>query len=67
MAYETINPATGEMVKTFPQISDADLEVALTTPAMRPTGGIARSPSGPRSWQAPPPSCGRTPTISLAW
>jgi succinate-semialdehyde dehydrogenase / glutarate-semialdehyde dehydrogenase len=31
MAYETINPATGEVVKTFPQISDADLETALTT------------------------------------
>ncbi len=30
MAYQTINPATGEVVKTFPQISDIDLELAVT-------------------------------------
>lgn len=31
MAYESINPSNGEVVKTFPQISDTDLETALTT------------------------------------
>ena len=29
MLYQTINPATGEVVGTFPSISDADLETAL--------------------------------------
>ncbi|GBQ91349.1 hypothetical protein AA23498_1159 [Acetobacter nitrogenifigens DSM 23921 = NBRC 105050] len=34
MAYETINPGTGEVVKTFPQISDEDeaIEAANATP-----------------------------------
>lgn len=31
MAYSTINPATGETVKTFENISDADLDAALQT------------------------------------
>ncbi len=29
MAYQTINPATGELLKTFPEISDKDLDGAL--------------------------------------
>ncbi len=29
MAYQTINPATGEVIKTFPEVSDGDLEVAV--------------------------------------
>ncbi|WP_213775786.1 NAD-dependent succinate-semialdehyde dehydrogenase [Bradyrhizobium sp. dw_78] len=29
MAYQTINPATGQVVKTFPEISDAELEATL--------------------------------------
>ena len=29
MAYQTINPSTGEVVKRFAEISDADLEVAV--------------------------------------
>jgi succinate-semialdehyde dehydrogenase/glutarate-semialdehyde dehydrogenase len=29
MTYQTINPATGERLKTFPDISDADLEAAV--------------------------------------
>jgi succinate-semialdehyde dehydrogenase/glutarate-semialdehyde dehydrogenase len=31
MQYQTINPATGKMLKTFPTISDAELETALRT------------------------------------
>lgn len=30
MAYQTINPATGEVVKTFPAATDADVDGALT-------------------------------------
>ena len=30
MDYQTINPATEEVVKTFPVISDADLEKVIT-------------------------------------
>ena len=29
MAYQTINPATGEVVRTFPEISDRELETAV--------------------------------------
>jgi succinate-semialdehyde dehydrogenase / glutarate-semialdehyde dehydrogenase len=31
MLYETINPATGQVVQTFPTITDSDLETALAT------------------------------------
>lgn len=31
MSYQTINPATGEVVETFAQISDADLAAAVST------------------------------------
>ena len=31
MTYQTINPATGLTVKTYPEISDTDLENALAT------------------------------------
>ena len=30
MAYQTISPATGQIVKTFSEISDADLESSVT-------------------------------------
>ena len=30
-AYQTINPAIGEMLKTFPEISGGDLEAAVVT------------------------------------
>jgi succinate-semialdehyde dehydrogenase/glutarate-semialdehyde dehydrogenase len=29
MAYETINPATGKKIKTFDQLSDADMKMAI--------------------------------------
>ena len=29
MAYQTINPATGEVIRTFPEISDRELETAV--------------------------------------
>src|SRR5580692_3579922 len=31
MLYETINPATGQVVRTFPTITDSELETALAT------------------------------------
>jgi succinate-semialdehyde dehydrogenase / glutarate-semialdehyde dehydrogenase len=31
MFFQTVNPATGELVQTFKEISDADLELALAT------------------------------------
>jgi succinate-semialdehyde dehydrogenase / glutarate-semialdehyde dehydrogenase len=31
MTYQTVNPATGEVVETFPTISDADLEKVVAT------------------------------------
>lgn len=46
MAYQTINPATGETVKTFTDISDAalaDESLKPRTPAMNRTGDIAQS------------------------
>ena len=30
MAYQTINPATGETLKTFPEITDSELEKAVS-------------------------------------
>jgi succinate-semialdehyde dehydrogenase/glutarate-semialdehyde dehydrogenase len=29
MTYQTINPATGEVLQTFSEISNADLEIAM--------------------------------------
>ena len=29
MAYQTINPATGKLIKTYANISDPDLETAV--------------------------------------
>jgi succinate-semialdehyde dehydrogenase / glutarate-semialdehyde dehydrogenase len=31
MSFKSINPATGELVRTFKEISDRDLELALGT------------------------------------
>ncbi len=31
MLYQSINPATGEVVQTFPTISDSELEMAVAT------------------------------------
>jgi succinate-semialdehyde dehydrogenase/glutarate-semialdehyde dehydrogenase len=31
MIYQTVNPATGELVKTFPTLADEDLEVAIAS------------------------------------
>lgn len=44
MTYQTINPATGQLVKTYADIPDQDLESALANAhwVLRPTGAIAR-------------------------
>ena len=36
MAIATINPATGETVKTYDEMSDADVERCLAAPRRRP-------------------------------
>jgi hypothetical protein len=46
MFFQTVNPATGELVQTFEAISGDNLEVALATAhrRMKPTGACARWP-----------------------
>jgi hypothetical protein len=60
MPFKTVNPATGELVRTFEEISDRDLELVLgrRTRRTKLTGVCGRWPNGPGSYLVPPPSCG---------
>ncbi len=58
MAYKSVNPYDGKILKTFEELTDKQLETAIETaaPALRP-GGTRASPTG-RPWsRAPLPLC----------
>ena len=65
--YAVVNPATGETVKEYPEISDDDLRAAIDR-ADEASRSLARldlaSPSAPR-WCARSASC--TPSAARSW
>lgn len=58
MAYATINPYTGETLKTFPDATDAEVEQAIAAAHEAfLSGASARSPSAVPSCSVPQTCC----------
>lgn len=68
MPYMTINPATGELLATYDDISDALLEAKLAAAhrALKPTGAAVRSATGHASCRARRRCCGKRRSNTLA-
>lgn len=49
MAYQTVNPTTGEQVKTYPNHTDADVEAALAAAQTLYKSGWSTGPIAPRA------------------
>jgi hypothetical protein len=63
LAYQTINPATGEVIRTFPEISDRELEAAVKRAQAftKLNGDTVPLPIAPASFGRQQRSFGRMP------
>ena len=65
MTYQSLNPATGKLLKKFEELTDKELETKIAPPqlVLRP-GGTRLMPSGRSSSPKRQQSCMQRPTSS---
>ena len=67
MAYQSVNPYDGKILKTFKELTETNLRRRLETLRPASTIGGTRLLPGGRPWsQKPPPLCAFAPTSLLA-